>query len=163
MADSAPCRLCLHELPASSAFQVPGSDFAPPGKSHIDLFVLRAPNAETLETYEIDPGFLRPLEEYAAGIAADFAGGLRLEIVGTPDRSGNWTAVRKADHRLHYWQYSGPIGPETGQTPGSARGFARGTLRELARGTLVGLIHDSDHESFFFRLADPEPQDDSGQ
>lgn len=87
-----------------------------PGVSHGDLFIL-LPDAEALVTYDIQGLDLTTLAERFEK-RTDLEAGLG---------QGEIWIKRKANHRLHYWTFSGGISGD------------RGTLREVCRGRLIEL------------------------
>ncbi len=128
-----PARFCLHRSPGGDS------------PDHIDLFVLPAPDAERLWTFELPVEFADALS--AAGRSHPNTPIFQLKLA-PPDSEGwnsssagrhaskqlqtRWPAVRKGDHRRLYWNYSGVIAPLAGQSANQTRG----TLSELGRGWL---------------------------
>jgi len=98
---SIPFRLVLHEVTSATAIS--------PGVSHGDLFFL---GDQSLVTYEISAEDLLQLASLR---------GLRIRAQLD---EGGILIVRKADHRMLYWEYEGPISND------------RGSIRELLRGEL---------------------------
>ncbi|MBL8020936.1 MAG: hypothetical protein JNM27_14795 [Leptospirales bacterium] len=85
-----------------------------PGVSHGDLFLL-TPDAESLVTYDIQGLDLISLVERFQK---------RTDLEACLGEGEIWIK-RKANHRLHYWTFSGDISGD------------RGTLREVCRGRLI--------------------------
>ena len=114
--DSCSYRLVCHELQDKSC--------------HLDLF-LRKMRSNRLYTYELSEGFGENFAEESnkcgqntvSLLAADKQSDLITQgLEGGFDSRRIWPAIRKADHRLRYWRYSGPISQ------------GRGVIWELGRG-----------------------------
>ncbi|MEQ9364285.1 MAG: hypothetical protein RIF32_08590 [Leptospirales bacterium] len=166
MAEGLQCRLCLHEFPGRAdknhidlfvraAYRI----------AALDTFEISAEFLPALSRHIERRG--APPESAGAGAGALAEGrdqnpkaALRLRIVaGIPDghtepndsvrAAGGeliWRAIRKADHRLKYWNHSGPI------EPAGTDGGDRGRLRELARGRLEGALPSASEAGFQFQL-----------
>lgn len=129
MPEGLPCRLCLHDWPDQ---KTDGP------RSHVDLFVRRSSDAPVLETFEVSLDLMHELQ--ALPIAA--RGAIQLRV----GNSAAYRAVRKADHRLVYWEFTGSIAPAAA---GDHQAAGRGVLQELARGVLHGVLAPDAVEFYF--------------
>ena len=118
-------RLVLH------SFENITSDFPPHSlgitkNSHLDLFLLPA-SSDTLYTYEIDLRFHNFYEKNNTLNAPHLYGIIPSSILSNSQNNPSepyklWPALRKKNHRLLYWHYSGPISK------------GRGSVYELGKG-----------------------------
>ncbi len=92
--------------------------------SHLDLFILTDGN-DSLFTYELDIKYETELKKQKNFLALP-VDSLAISLVSRKERENSslWKAIRKPDHQLIYWNYSGPI----------SRG--RGIIWEISRGKI---------------------------
>jgi len=112
-------RLARHELPD--------------GSCHFDLFIL-VPGADVLLTYEISDHVPEKLREMARDPESPPVLLSRPADEAAPrtpeDAQNRLLARKKGDHRLLYWDFTGPIEGDRGFLSEESRGLIRGELNE---------------------------------
>ena len=123
--------------------------------------MLGAPDAAVLQCYELDLACLPlvegcgsvPIQWAFVGTPTETSAGSPPDLVN-PHQSGTvYAARRKADHRLLYFEYDGPI------APAHAGGPARGHLREVCRGFVTDWPASPPSEGEILRLRLVGPAD----